>query len=160
VCGDLVERARSRGLSVAGLLTTRRMASDRIGLDVEDLSSGERVPLAERDQIGDGPATEHWAFHRCGIEWAADRLARAGAADLFIVDEIGPLELLRGEGWVGAIGALAEPAHRLAVAVVRPELVPHMLDALGDRPVRRVEVTLANRDALSSELAALLTEPR
>ena len=49
VCSALVARARSQGLSVAGLLTTRRVASGHLGLDVEDLSSGERVPLAERD---------------------------------------------------------------------------------------------------------------
>jgi nucleoside-triphosphatase THEP1 len=148
------------GLSVAGLLTTRRVASGHLGLDVEDLSSGERVPLAERDQAADGPVTGHWTFHRHGIEWGATRLARAGAADLFVVDEIGPLELLRDEGWVGAISALANPEHRLAVAVVRPELVTRLVTVLGDRPVRRVDVSPANRDALPDELAVLLTEPR
>jgi nucleoside-triphosphatase THEP1 len=136
------------------------VASGRAGLDVEDLSSGNRVPLAERDHAADGPSTGHFMFHRHGIEWGAARLASAGASDLFVVDEIGPLELLRGEGWVGAIGALAKPEHRLAVAVVRPELVTRMITALGDRPVRLVDVSPANRDALPDELALLLTEPQ
>jgi hypothetical protein len=43
--------------------------------------------------------------------------------DLFIVDELGPFELIRGEGWVNALEALRQPTYRIGIVVIRPELV-------------------------------------
>ena len=57
---------------------------------------------------------------------ATDALALLEAnpnCDLLVVDELGPLELVRGEGWQAALEALAQGGYCLALVVVRPELL-------------------------------------
>jgi len=157
VCRTLASRARSQGLSVAGLLTTPRVSPAGLhGLDVVDLATGERVALAERGARTDGPATGHWSFHREGIEWGVGRLRGSGGADLLIVDELGPLELLRGEGWADAIGALRAGRHRLAVAVVRPDLVERLLALLEGHSSRQLVVGPGTRDTLPDAIIGML----
>ncbi len=45
------------------------------------------------------------------------------AADVFFVDELGPLELVRGEGWADVIPMIRARAFGAALVVVRPELI-------------------------------------
>ena len=45
------------------------------------------------------------------------------ACDLLIVDELGPIELERGEGWQNGIAALNSGEYQAAVVVIRPELL-------------------------------------
>jgi len=50
--------------------------------------------------------------------------ARAGqGADLFIVDDLGPLELVRGEGWTPVLPMIRARQFDAALVVVRPELI-------------------------------------
>ena len=39
------------------------------------------------------------------------------------MDEIGPLELIRGEGWTNAVHALGSRQYDLAILVMRPKLL-------------------------------------
>jgi nucleoside-triphosphatase THEP1 len=76
----------------------------------------------------------------------------AGEEDLFIVDEIGKMELFCGE-FVQAVRRLLDgPVPVLAtVALLGGKLIAEVKP----RPdVRLVEVTLANRDGLPAELEA------
>lgn len=158
VCQRTAQLAREAGRSVAGLLTLRRLADGQaVGLDVVDLSTGDRRALAERDRPTDGPATDHWHFHRGAVAWGSERIERIGQVDLLIVDELGPLELVRGEGWRGAIGALATGPDRLGLAVVRPALVGRFVEDVGDRaPVSVVTVSPDTRDGLAASIVARL----
>lgn len=54
-------------------------------------------------------------------------LRAATPCTLLFVDELGPLELERGEGWTAGIECLSEKHYRAAVAVVRPALIPAAL---------------------------------
>ena len=51
------------------------------------------------------------------------------------MDEIGPLELDRGRGWVNALDVLCAGQFGLAVVVVRPSLVDAFRAAMGDVPL-------------------------
>jgi nucleoside-triphosphatase THEP1 len=73
-----------------------------------------------------------------------------------IVDEIGPLELLRGEGWIEAMSVLRANDYRLAVVVVRPALVTLFLKSLDGREPLLLSITSFNRDALPGQVLALL----
>ncbi|MCJ7625183.1 MAG: hypothetical protein MUO76_16925, partial [Anaerolineaceae bacterium] len=42
--------------------------------------------------------------------------------DLLVVDELGPFELVRAEGWVSGVKLVDGGNYRLALVVVRPEL--------------------------------------
>jgi len=124
LCTRFAAAAREAGLDVAGLLSPARLADGRkAGIDVRDLRSGEQHPLAERRGDMDGPGTDEWAFHADALAWGEARLREATPCDVLIVDELGPLELVHGEGWQEALTALERRAFRLALVVIRPELL-------------------------------------
>ena len=141
LCARVAELARAQGLAVGGVLTPARYdGSRKVGLDAEDLRTGCSWPLAEGTTAADGPTTGAWHFHGAGLEAGRQALEHAVPCHILIVDELGPLELERGEGWRVAIDVLASEQFRLGLAVVRPALVPRFLELLGvpDLPVVRV----------------------
>jgi len=162
VCTQVAVLAKVRGLAVAGILSPSRwVAERRMGIDVEDIRSGQKRPLAKaRAEPGrgetNGPATVGWRFDRQSLEWGAAVLRTATPCDLLIVDEIGPLELLRGEGWIEAMSVLRANDYRLAVVVVRPALVTLFLKSLDGREPLLLSITSFNRDALPGQVLALL----
>jgi nucleoside-triphosphatase THEP1 len=125
--GGLAARARRSGWDVAGLLTHPVLRDgERMRLELEDLRSRERRELAERNPSGEtvGYSTRMWRFDREVLAWGNQALAQATPCGLLIVDELGKLELERHLGFTVAFAVLDSLAYRLAVAVVRPELVP------------------------------------
>ncbi|HNQ05502.1 MAG TPA: nucleoside-triphosphatase [Thiobacillaceae bacterium] len=124
-CGELVRTARAARLHVAGLLSPPVFEGGRkTAIDLVDLTTGERRRLAERPSPGlTGMAGLGWRFDLAVLAWANARLARLAACDLLVIDELGPLEF-RGEGgFAAAFTQLDARRYRLAVAVVRPELL-------------------------------------
>lgn len=43
--------------------------------------------------------------------------------DLLIVDELGPLEFNRGEGWIAGLTAVDSGSYQSALVVIRPSLL-------------------------------------
>ena len=101
------------------------------GIDNVLLPSGERVRLAEAARGHDGTAGLGWSFDAVALArvdgyFAELALQADGAPGLLVVDELGPLELKRGEGLVHAVELLERgpaPAWPHAIVVVRPALV-------------------------------------
>jgi len=126
-CRAAVKLARHAGWRVAGVLSPAVFErGGKTAIAVEDLSSGERRMLARLPAAGaaeEGVRTPGWVFDEQALRWADEALARTGNCDLLVVDELGPLELERGQGWAHGLTALDKGEYRLALAVVRPELV-------------------------------------
>jgi len=145
LCAQVAALARARGLAVAGVLTPPRLAAGRkVGLDVADLRTGQRRPLAEAVAATDGPA------------WGTKILRRATPCDLLVVDELGPLELLRGQGWTVGLDLLRAGRYRLALVVVRPELLARLPELLDRVQPLSLTMTEVNRDAVFEQITALL----
>jgi nucleoside-triphosphatase THEP1 len=123
VCARVVDLARERGMSVAGILTESAAAHGRLPPDASssrvatDLATSERRLFGERGPIGvslassgghtrSDPLTPGWHFDTGIFEWGNDVLERAAGCDLLVVDEIGPLQLLGGRGWSAAVDVL------------------------------------------------------
>jgi len=177
-CRHLVEQARGLGLACAGIVSPARFEGGvKVGIDVLDVRTGERRALAAvdtahvaseppgRDALSgaDGlPGPIRLGPHRfdeAAVARARDLLDTACPCDVLVVDEIGPLEIERGEGWANALGVLREGDYRLAVAVVRPRLLEAARVALGDLPgtvvvERSVEKDAEPVDDLLASLAA------
>ncbi len=67
-----------RGVAVAGILSHARFVSDaKIGIDVVDIRSGERRPLAKLESDGCGPSVGRWHFHAKALEWGAQIIEQA-----------------------------------------------------------------------------------
>lgn len=129
LCRRLVEAARRRGVDVAGVFSPGVFAPDaaghlaRVAIEVEHIRAGQRRLLATTSpQAGFDLVMGRWWFNPDTARWADQALAESCPCDLLIVDEIGPLELTRDEGWLNGLRALQSEAYRLGVVVVRPEL--------------------------------------
>lgn len=116
---------------------------EKLGIDNVLLPGGERVPFARRVDLAcqAGAYNSRSQSARAGLGWAIDDAAIArvnahfrkladacqNAASLLIVDELGRLELMRGEGLVEAMALLERGPTRAfphALVVVREDLLP------------------------------------
>jgi len=125
-CHHLMEQARQAGRQTAGILSPGAYAQGRkIGIVAMDGRTQEYRILASlrNEDDPDGIQTIHWTFDKSAIAWGNSVLADACPCDILIVDELGPLELTRGEGWQAGLAALDSRTYRAAVAVIRPELL-------------------------------------
>lgn len=141
-CRALADEAQSAGWDVAGLLSPASFENGiKTGIRAENLRTGESRPLAIAAAASHLPlSTFHfplgnWLFDPSIFTWGNQTLETCLPSDLFIVDELGPLELLRGIGWVSALTALRQPTYRVGVIVIRPELVELAREIL---PVRDI----------------------
>lgn len=123
-CRLLAGHARTAGWDVAGLISPAIIENElKTGILAEDLRTSEQHPLASAVphpsfnlQLG------NWFFDRATLDWGNHVLETCLPSDLLVVDELGPLELLRGAGWNSALSVLRQPNYRLGLVVVRPEL--------------------------------------
>jgi nucleoside-triphosphatase THEP1 len=107
----------------------------KVGIDLLNLRTGESRPLAEADNQPSELRTTHYRFDAEAMAWGTTVLDTACPCDVMIVDEIGPIELARGQGWVKALKILREGQFGLAVVVVRPGLVDAFRATVGDVPL-------------------------
>ena len=87
------------------------------------------------------PGRFSWTFVGESVRWGRHELDRCltGSTDLLVIDQLGPLELLAGSGWVNAVRVLQEGRYGLAVVVVNPLVVAQLKGRLGDAKVEEVE---------------------
>jgi nucleoside-triphosphatase THEP1 len=97
---------------------------------------------------------KRFSFSQAGLDWGNQVVTQAitQEADLIILDEVGPLELVAGAGFTPAMEAIAGPAGA-GLVVVRPELLPEVKERLQGRSPAIWAVTYENRDALPREIA-------
>jgi nucleoside-triphosphatase THEP1 len=135
---ELVSRLRARGVRVAGVLAPGEVRDGvRWSIDLVDLGTGRRWPLATRDQASPWPAMGPFRVDPAALERGNAALAAAAAngADLVVVDEVGPWELA-GQGWTSALMSLRTVPVPV-VLVVRRSLVAEVVAsfAASDAPV-------------------------
>jgi nucleoside-triphosphatase THEP1 len=127
LCKRLAEQVRSAGWVVAGILSPPITAGgQKSGIEALDLRTGECRLLARPRDKSIPPAelqTPAWTFDADVVAWGNAVLDTATPCDLLIVDELGPLELVRGQGWTAGLTALSSGKYRRALVVVRPELL-------------------------------------
>jgi nucleoside-triphosphatase THEP1 len=124
-CERLAGAGRAAGLNVTGFVSPAVFESGaKTAIDLLDVSTGARRRLADRPPPGvPGTAGLGWSFHPETLAWGNEVLERIGPCDLLVLDELGPLELRHEGGLASCFPVLAARRHRLAVVVVRPELL-------------------------------------
>lgn len=169
------ERRRGAELSAGELAVGSRAESEyeKLGIDNVLLPGGERVPFARRVDLAcqAGAYDSRSQSARAGLGWAIDDAAIArvnahfrkladacqNAASLLIVDELGRLELMRGEGLVEAMALLDRGPTRAfphALVVVREDLLPLARERLA--PVWGAPVPIHPDDAGVDRVRAVL----
>jgi nucleoside-triphosphatase THEP1 len=149
ICLKVTKLARDHGWSLQGVLTLPRCDQDqKVGLDVQDVMTGDVRPLAEVAGVTDGPSTGRFHFYSKGIRWANEILSRVRPCDLFILDELGPLELRSGQGWNVGLDVLRTGVYKTALVVVRPTLLDRFAERLDGMAMATLDVTVDNRNEL------------
>ncbi|NLH07638.1 MAG: DUF2478 domain-containing protein [Chloroflexi bacterium] len=120
LCHAAADEAARRGWSVRGLLSPPVFEhGQKIAINLVD--------LATRPRAASEPASPHatadWSFDPAVLAWGDGVLRAIGPCDVLIIDELGPLEFERGQGWVSAFPLLDARRYRLALVVVRPALL-------------------------------------
>jgi nucleoside-triphosphatase len=125
LCSLLVDKGRKAGWQVKGLMTPAVFeAEQKTAIDALDLHSRQRRLLARVRQDGDtGIQTMSWTFDPQALEWGSRVLRESVPCDLLVVDELGPLELLRSQGWTAGLDVLDNGEYKLGVVVIRSELL-------------------------------------
>jgi nucleoside-triphosphatase THEP1 len=158
-CRQVADLARRYGRNCAGLVCPARFHKSRkVGIDVLDLRTGTRRPLAEADQLAAVLRTKAYRFDVEAIAWGAAVLDTACPCDLLVIDEIGPLELERGQGWVNALNVLGEGQFEVAIVVVRPNLLDVFHLRMNDIPIELFTLPAYQPDA-DQLVASLLRLP-
>lgn len=141
-CRELARVACEAGLLVRGVVAVDQQG-DSGGSErwLEDLATGERRLLGHKaapDAVPSG--TSRWRLSDVTLDWCTAILKEACPADLLVVDEVGPVELLQQRGALAGVRrALAGP-YGMAVVVVRPWLVRRFLEVFPHPPAEVVGV--------------------
>jgi len=138
---ETVAALRAAGLRIAGFVQPAlRRDGETVAISVRDLVTGEETRLAERAEPDSGEAGTRFRFHEGGWLAARAALARAGAGDWLVIDELGPVELRGGGHLEAARAAVLRQDLAGVVVVVRRSLVPALLDALSLAPAAVVDL--------------------
>jgi nucleoside-triphosphatase THEP1 len=152
VCQRVVALAQAQGHHPAGVLTPPLYdeGGAKVGFEALDVDSGRRWLLAHTKRDLGGPRIGPYTFDGRALQRAIDLLRNAisSGSDLFIIDEIGPLELVQGSGFAPVLDQLPlhGPGHTLLV--VRPALLQELRRRLCSAVTTVFTVTRDNRDNL------------
>jgi nucleoside-triphosphatase THEP1 len=154
LCTELAAQARARGLDVAGILTAQSGPELHAAREVIDLRTGSSRLFGRPARDGTDPLTPGWELASDVFSWATGVLLAATPCDLLIVDELGPLELLGGRGWVGALDVLRKGDFGAALVVCRLSLLDELEAKLGTAPMQSFQVDPHQSDALADVIMA------
>lgn len=152
VCLETINLARAEGDQCGGILT---LACDGVR-HVYDVGTGEVRRLTQPPGAQPAVVQGRFRFNPDTLSWAEQVLSQSVPCDLLMIDEIGPLEIERGAGWVTAFEVLHSRAFALAVVVVRLELVARAQLRLPGVTPAVLTATRENRDSLPAVLMEML----
>lgn len=159
VCTETVRLAQQAGFTCAGVLSPARFARGvKVGIDLLDVSTGERRLLANVVASMSQATVGRFRFKSEALAWGTARLRNLPDSDLWVIDELGPLELEQGRGWAVALGTLCTGRFHLALVVVRPHLLVVAREKLACRSLIVWSVTSSNRDILPHRILNMLEQ--
>lgn len=155
ICRQVSQWAQQEGHSVAGLLTERESnaegATDPAVPDrrsVVDLSTGERFDFGHRGKPAMPSTTPlpGWRLDPTVFRRGNEAFADATPCDLLVVDELGPSEILSGDGWTSGLATLISRDYKAALVVCRPTLLNDLIALIGPPAPAVVAVDADSRD--------------
>jgi nucleoside-triphosphatase THEP1 len=153
----LLEELRGTGLKIGGVVSPPVFndGDEKIGFQGEDILTGEQWDLGRSNGSLDGPRLGPWSFSNEGFRLgiSAIRGAINSRVDLVVLDEIGPLELIRGEGYAEILPELTSAPVEILILVLRQNLIDLIVSQyFQNNQPEVVEVTRENRQILPYEL--------
>lgn len=148
----LTSSLRGAAIAFDGFLSLRVMENERrVGYDLLDLKGDRSEPFLRVNGKPEGQCVGSYSVLPQGLALAERIINRSRAADLLIVDEIGPLELA-GKGLWPALREAMKNVRRRFCVVVREGLVD---DVRGLFPGHEIEIMECGENALPALMAAI-----
>jgi nucleoside-triphosphatase THEP1 len=136
LASTVVDCLRARGAHVSGILAPGLLESGRrTGFDIINLATGERATLArqQHDTLGLHARWSRFGFSDTGLALGRRALGEdSRAADVVVVDEVGPFEL-SGGGWAPALDILTRTHSGGMLFVVRESVVDAVTSKWGSQ---------------------------
>jgi nucleoside-triphosphatase len=149
--GELLSR---NGLKVGGMLTSElREHGTRIGFRVEDFITHEQGMLASV-RGNEGPRLGKYTMNLRDLDRIGVGAIRRAieAADVILIDEIGPMELHSSRFVESVRTALNSPKHLLGT-IHKRATHPLVLEIKSNPDITCLEVTMENRELLPADIA-------
>lgn len=150
--------AKKLGLETQGVISPAIFENgEKIGILVEDAASGVQHKLAtlRKKKTDSEIQTEHWVFDSEGVALGNEILAHCSECDVLIVDELGPLEFIQQQGWLEGLTTIEKQQYRLAVVVIRKELLEEAGKHWKDNIIFTVNPTLPYKQQAANILTNL-----
>ena len=154
VCHKTVTLARAQGYTCGGVITLNYANYADDVRDVLDAGSGQMRRLTV--DTASAVVMGRFRFDPQTMIWGNDVLAHAAPCHLLVVDELGPLEVERGQGWQKAFEVLRGGDFGLALVVVRPGLLEQVRHKLPAGSTETLTVETGNRDDLPRVILEML----
>jgi len=152
-CLQLTDLVRASGAKVCGIVCPAVFKGrHKCAIDMRDLSSGEQRLLARRIAPGEKATLGDWHFEHRTLAWGQHLLSHLPDAEVFILDEIGPLELLHDGGLSLGIDAARHFPAILKVLTIRPSLVLPLTERLENMSVSTIDLSGSNRNEIPRRL--------
>jgi nucleoside-triphosphatase THEP1 len=146
---------QSKNYEVAGLLSISNYKKhEKNSIFVKSIRSGKTHFLAQRMKIVNNQSlTPRWKFNPKGLEWGNKQLSISVPCDFLIIDELGLLEFMNQRGWTQAFPILLRGNFRLALVVIRPQLLSKAKTILGEFIIFQID--LLNRESSKKRITQL-----
>jgi len=162
-CDKFVALAQQMGLRVGGILTPACYDAQglKVGIDAVDAHNGERRAFAVVEQDPERATIGQYRMDDLAMQWALQRILIALRApiDAVVIDEIGPLELVKKGGFRPALDQLASAEAMAAIIVVRPELLAQLQEMLEPFEPAMIALSLSNRDEIPTRILGQIWGP-
>ena len=120
-CFELLEKAAVEGLTAAGFISpavyTRGKKTAFYTMDVRTREQ-RRCGIRSVQHTGTAGC---WEMDNDVLAWGNELLRNSCPCDVLFIDELGPLEFDKGEGYTEAFHVLKSGAYGKAYVVIRPE---------------------------------------
>lgn len=154
-CARIIAHAKANDRQISGLLSPGRYQnSSKVGIDLECIATGERRALGVMSTLGDEyPAMTRqlgrWLFDPEVLDWGNKALKSLGPEDLFVLDELGPLEFQSNAGLQAGFEVIDRGKFKEGYVVVREDLADRALQRWPKAETIRIEGQSSNDDDLA-----------
>ena len=150
----VINGLRERGFRIAGIRAPAAMQSSRkVGFYVQDITTDEKALLCERRSDSIPPTPQSFKFHEDGLKLGRHALSPQAIndADLIVIDEVGPLELI-GRCWAETIEQIFNTSEKPMLWVVRKSLVDKVCLHFGVLNRHVFDIEYHNAGSIVSEI--------
>lgn len=134
---DIVQNLRKQSVKVEGVLSPGIFDDGKkVAIELLDLATNHsricaRLALETKSDLEFGD----WAFDREALAWGNQRLNNIGQTDVFVLDEVGPLELEKGEGLQTGLEIAQNGWFKVGLMTARPNCVRPILEVFPESEI-------------------------